>query len=46
MTGEANSNPEDTGDPRVDRDTPGRSQEEDTYMTHPSMAGEVPRDQP
>ena len=46
MIGEADSNPEETGGPRVERDTPGRPQEEETYATHPSLAGEVPRDQP
>ena len=44
--GKADPNPEEIEGPRVDRDTPGRPQEEDNYATHPSLAGEVPRDQP
>ena len=43
--GEADSNPEDTGGPRVDRDTSGRPQEEDTYATRLNLAGEVHREQ-
>ena len=43
--GEADSNPEETGDPRVERDTPGRPQEEETYVTLPNLAGEVLREQ-
>ena len=46
MIGEADPNPEEIEGPRVDRDTPGRPQEEDTYTTHPSLAGEVPQDKP
>ena len=46
IIGEANSNPEETGGPRVERDTPGRPQEEETDATRPNLAGEVPRAQP
>ena len=46
MIGEADLNQEEIGGPRVDRDTPGRPQEENTYTTHPSSAGEAPQDKP
>ena len=43
--GEADSNIEDIEGPRIDRDTSGRHQEEETDATRMKLAIEVPRDQ-